>query len=123
MNNFLVEFNTNFSMKTKASLVVFLLSVFIVFGSSAFCQKNKQKPFDSTLEANCEKWKVKLHKGPGKGKPKFGPYTTSNVEKADSPVFKQRTKTGSYKTEPMKQHAIASFFVLMMIARASANTY
>lgn len=51
---------------------------------------------DSALEANSEKWKVKLNKGLGLGKPEFGPYTTSGVEKTDSPVFKKRTKTGSY---------------------------
>jgi hypothetical protein len=85
-------------MKTNSPLTVFLLFVFIAFASSAFCQKNKPKPLDSTLEANSEKWKVKLHNGFGTGKPEFGPYTTSNVEKADSPVFKKEQKHLRIKT-------------------------
>jgi hypothetical protein len=83
-------------MKTNCKCVILLLLAAIICDSyTAFSQKNKPKPLDSALEANSEKWKVNLHKGFGTGKPEFGPYATSNVEKTDSAAFKKRTKTGS----------------------------
>jgi hypothetical protein len=52
---------------------------------------------DSVLEAHSEKWKVKLHRGlSGLAKPEFGPYTTMDFKKLDSPVLRKRTKEGSY---------------------------
>ena len=64
---------------------------------TGFCQKNKQKRVDSVLEANSEKWKVRLHRGMfGMAKPEFGPFTTIDLDKVDSPVLRKRTKEGSY---------------------------
>jgi hypothetical protein len=66
-------------------------------GKISFCQKNKSKPMDSVLEANSERWKVKLHRGMfGMAKPEFGPYTTIDLDKLDSPVLRKRTREGSY---------------------------
>ena len=74
-----------------------LFSSALLLGKASFCQKNKQKPADSVLEANSEKWKVKLHRGmSGMAKPEFGPYITIDLEKLDSPVLRKRTKEGSY---------------------------
>jgi hypothetical protein len=79
------------------------IPAFLLFTACFFCcqsgvaQKKKEKPIDSTLEANSEKWKVKPHKGMfGKAKPEIGPYITIDVEKLDSPVLRKRTKEGSY---------------------------
>ncbi len=74
----------------------YLLAVLILCSHSICAQKNKSRPLDSTLEANSEKWKVKLHKGFGRAKPEFGPYATTEIKKLDSPVFRKRTKEGSY---------------------------
>ncbi|HYJ37533.1 MAG TPA: hypothetical protein VEV87_02915 [Chitinophagaceae bacterium] len=74
----------------------FFLAFAIFWCQSLSAQKNKAKPIDSTLEANSEKWKVKLHKGLGKAKPEFGPYNTIEIKKIDSPVLRKRTKEGSY---------------------------
>jgi len=70
----------------------------LLFSSTgSFCQKNKQKPLDSVLEANSEKWKVKLHRSMmGMAKPEFGPFITNDIEKLDSPVLRKKTKDGSY---------------------------
>ncbi len=75
-----------------------LFSTALLFcNKTSFCQKNKQKPMDSVLEANSEKWKVKLHRGMfGMAKPEFGPFTTIDLDKVDSPVLRKRTKEGSY---------------------------
>ena len=68
----------------------------IAHHKTSFCQKNKQ-PLDSSLEARSEKWKVKLHRGMfGLAKPEFGPYSTLDLQKLDSPVLRKRTKQGSY---------------------------
>lgn len=83
-------------------VVIFVLKVSILlFAACFFCwqtgfaQKKKEKPIDSTLEVNSEKWKVKLRKG-FSIRPKFGPYTTADLEKLDSPALRKRTKDGSY---------------------------
>jgi hypothetical protein len=74
-----------------------LFSSMLLCSKVSFCQKNKQKPIDSLLEANSEKWKVKLHRGMfGLAKPEFGPFTTIDLDKVDSPVLRKRTKEGSY---------------------------
>ena len=83
-------------MKTNSPAIL-VLFLFIFFDASpAHSQKDKYKFLDSSLAANSDKWKVKLHKGFGLGKPEFGPYTTSDVEKLDSAVFKRKTKDSSY---------------------------
>jgi hypothetical protein len=82
-------------MKTNHTTVLFFSLLLCSYPLLA--QKNKAKPIDSTLEANSEKWKVKLHKGMfGMAKPEFGPYVTTDIEKLDSPVLSKRTKEGSY---------------------------
>jgi hypothetical protein len=69
----------------------------MVITNSSFCQKNKQKPIDTVLEAHSERWKVKLHRGMfGMAKPEFGPFSTIDLDKVDSPVLRKRTKDGSY---------------------------
>ena len=75
---------------------IVFLAVLILYSQCLSAQKNKSAPLDSALEANSEKWKVKLHKGFGMGKPEFGPYATLNVGKVDSPVLRKKTKEGSY---------------------------
>jgi hypothetical protein len=71
-----------------------LLSMVCLFSPDGLSQKNKQKPLDSTLEANSEKWKVKKHKGIfGLGKPEFGPFRTVVAEKLDSPVIRRKRKS------------------------------
>ncbi|ULQ57783.1 hypothetical protein KJS94_06175 [Flavihumibacter rivuli] len=84
-------------MRTRHLTAVLLSTSFIFIGLVISAQKSKTPPLDSTLEANSEKWKVKMHKGFGLGKPSFGPYVTLDVEKTDSPVFRKRTKEGSYR--------------------------
>ena len=84
-------------MKTNYASTVLFFSVFLLCSYPVVAQKNKAKPIDSALEANSEKWKVKLHKGMfGMAKPEFGPYATTDIEKLDSPVLNKRTKEGSY---------------------------
>jgi len=83
-------------MKLAYKNFAFLFLFFMMHSISLSAQKNKSKPLDSTLEANSEKWKVKLHKGLGKGRPEFGPYFTIEIKKLDSPVLRKRTKEGSY---------------------------
>lgn len=52
---------------------------------------------DSLLLAKSEKWEVKKNKGLfGLSKPEFGPYTTNDVVKLDSPVIKTKIKDSSY---------------------------
>jgi hypothetical protein len=83
-------------MKIITTAILFS-SALLLCNKISFCQKNKQKPVDSVLEANSEKWKVKLHRGMfGMAKPEFGPYTTIDLSKLDSPVLRKRTKEGSY---------------------------
>ncbi len=81
-------------MKDKIRL---LMCLFIsICGQSAFSQKNKEKPLDSTLEANSEKWKVIQHSKLFEiAKPEFGPYTTLVAEKLDSPVVRKKSTDGS----------------------------
>ena len=82
-------------MKTNCITTSFFAAL-LFYSSHAFCQKNKSKPLDSALEANSEKWKVKLHKGMfGMANPEFGPFST-DFEKLDSTVLRKRTKEGSY---------------------------
>lgn len=83
-------------MKYHSLIKVLLITVFSIGPSQIFAQKNKEKPLDSALEANSEKWKVKAHKGLfGITKPEFGPYTTLLAEKLDSPVIRKKSKDGS----------------------------
>jgi hypothetical protein len=77
-------------------VAILFFSGFMLCNAAITAQKNSKSPIDSALEANSDKWKVKLHKGFGMGKPEFGPYGTLDVEKLDSPVLRQRTKEGSY---------------------------
>jgi len=52
---------------------------------------------DTGLLAHSNKWKVKLHRGMfGMAKPEFGPYSTQDLQKLDSPVLRKRMKDGSY---------------------------
>ena len=82
---------------TPISIAVILISSMVLRSENSFCQKNKQNQVDSALEANSEKWKVKLHRGmSGLAKPEFGPYTAMDFKKLDSPVLHKRTKGGSY---------------------------
>jgi len=84
-------------MKMILSAAILFSTSLLFCSKTSFCQKNKQKPIDSVLEANSEKWKVKLHRPMfGMGKPEFGPYTTIDLNKLDSPVLRTRTKDGSY---------------------------
>ena len=84
-------------MKIILPTAILFSSSLLLCNKISFCQKNKQKPVDSVLEANSEKWKVKLHRGmSGMAKPEFGPYTTIDLKKLDSPVLRKRTKEGSY---------------------------
>jgi hypothetical protein len=81
-------------MKSK-NFLMFICPVilFCGFSSTLFCQLNE----DSAMLAHCEKWIVKQHKGLfGLSKPSFGPYTTVDVTKIDSPVIKKKTKDSSY---------------------------
>jgi hypothetical protein len=83
-------------MKILFAFILFFAAC-IFKNKPAFCQKNKQKQIDSVLEANSKKWKIKLHRGMfGMAKPEFGPYLTVSIKKLDSPVFKKKTKEGSY---------------------------
>jgi len=74
-------------MKRKLYLVFFCVSYFC-------CSAQIQ---DTALLAHSDKWKVKLHRGMfGLAKPEFGPYSTLDLQKLDSPVLHKRTKEGSY---------------------------
>jgi hypothetical protein len=80
---------------TRPTTVLFsAIALFCCYCLSA--QKNKSALLDSALEANSDKWKVKLHKGFGMGKPEFGPFATLNIDKLDSPILRKKTKEGSY---------------------------
>ncbi len=58
-----------------------------------FCQVDE----DAVVLAHSDKWAVKHHKGLfGLSKPAFGPYTTINMTKIDSPVIRNKTKDSSY---------------------------
>src|SRR4030095_16972994 len=84
-------------MKMILTTAFLFSAALLFFNKVSRCQKNKQKPIDSALEANSEKWKVKLQRPMfGMGKPEFGPYTTIDLEKLDSPVLRTKTKDGSY---------------------------
>lgn len=84
-------------MKIISTTAILFSSVLLLSAKISFCQKNKQTPMDSVLEANSEKWKVKLHRGMfGMGKPELGPFATIDLNKLDSPVLRKRTKEGSY---------------------------
>jgi len=70
--------------------IALLLSLFV--GSRSFCQDSQAV----AVHAESTKWKVKLHKGMfGLAKPQFGPYTTVEVAKIDSPVTRRKTNLGS----------------------------
>ncbi len=83
-------------MKNKSFVVCVFATVFIFLSNTSFSQKNKERPLDSALEANSEKWKVKEHKGiAGMAKPEFGLYSILAAEKLDSPVVRKKIKNGS----------------------------
>jgi hypothetical protein len=82
-------------MKASHHLTVLFLTIALIYSCFISAQKNKSTPLDTALEANSEKWKVKLHKGFGMGKPEFGPFTTLNIDKVDSAVLRKKTKEGS----------------------------
>ena len=71
---------------------IIFLSVLTLYTAYLPAQKDKSTPLDTALEANSEKWKVKLHKGFGMGKPEFGPYATLNIDKVDSPVLRKKQR-------------------------------
>lgn len=76
-----------FNMKRKLCLVFFCVGYF-------YCSAQIQ---DTALLAHSNKWKVKLHRGMfGMTKPEFGPYSTLDLQKLDSPVLRKKTKEGSY---------------------------
>ena len=84
-------------MKIIPTTVILLSSTLLLCSKNSFCQKNKQNAIDTGLEAHSEKWKVKLHRPMfGMGKPEFGPFTTIDVDKLDSPVLRKKIKEGSY---------------------------
>jgi hypothetical protein len=84
-------------MKIIPTTAILFSSVLLLSTKISFCQKNKQQPVDTALEAHSEKWKVKLHKGMfGMAKPEFGPYSTLDLQKLDSPILRKKTKEGSY---------------------------
>jgi len=74
-----------------------LFTIALLFSNNpSFCQKNKQKPIDTVLEAHSERWKIKLHRGMfGMAKPEFGPFSTIDLNKVDSPVLRKKKKEGS----------------------------
>jgi len=81
----------------KTILTAAILFSTMLLANPLFCQKSKQRPIDTVLEAHSERWKVKLHRGMfGMAKPEFGPFSTSDLNKVDSPVLRKRTKEGSY---------------------------
>jgi len=81
----------------KTILTAAILFSTMLLANPSFCQKSKQRPIDTVLEAHSERWKVKLHRGMfGMAKPEFGPFSTSDLNKVDSPVLRKRTKEGSY---------------------------
>jgi hypothetical protein len=58
-----------------------------------FCQVNQ----DSVMLANSDQWRVKSNKGLfGLAKPDFGTFTTIEVTRINSPVFKKKIKDSSY---------------------------
>jgi ribosomal protein L19 len=83
-------------MKNTVLIPYMLTAVFFFCSTISFSQKNKEKPLDSALEANSEKWKVKQHRPLfGIAKPSFGTYITIDAIKLDSPVIRRKTKDGS----------------------------
>jgi hypothetical protein len=80
-------------MKIKISIIYGFTVILLFCNNVAISQKRKEKSFDSTLEANSEKWKVKEHQRiTGLAKPEFGDYITLVAEKLDSPVNKKKRK-------------------------------
>jgi len=76
-------------MRITTLLLIIPCSVFAIF---ARCQDSPSIPSDSSLQ-QCEKWKIKQNKSLfGLAKPRFGPYTTLNIEKTNDPVLKKTTK-------------------------------
>jgi len=79
--------NIAINMKRHLCMIIFCVSYF-------YCSAQIR---DTALLAHSDKWKVKLHRGMfGMAKPEFGPFTTNDIEKLDSPVLRKRTKEGSY---------------------------
>ena len=78
----------------KKMLVVIL---FFSCCRDGYSQKNFPRQWDSTLEADSEKWKlITRRKAPGNiSKMEFGPYSLVSIEKLDSPVHKVKTKEGA----------------------------
>lgn len=76
-------------MRITTLLLIIPCSVFAIFAQS---QDSKSISSDSSLQ-RCEKWKIKQNKNLfGLAKPRFGPYTTLNIEKTNDPVLKKTTK-------------------------------
>jgi hypothetical protein len=75
------------------NLVIFIFS----FYQYGYSQKNIPSPWDPTLEANSEKWKLKTHRKifGNISQLEFGPFNTALFEKLDSPVHKRKTKEGA----------------------------
>jgi ribosomal protein L19 len=83
-------------MKNNFFMFYILTAAFLFCSTISFSQKNKEKPLDSALEANSEKWKVKQHRALfGIAKPSFGTYITIDAIKLDSPVIRRKTKDRS----------------------------
>ena len=83
-----LSFKKQKSMKRKLCLLLFCINYFCCFS---------QQIQDTALLAHAEKWKVKLHRPMfGMGKPEFGPFTTIDLNKLDSPVLRKKTKDGSF---------------------------
>ena len=83
-------------MKKNCFYNVLFIAIFFLSYNICFSQKSKEKPLDSALEANSEKWKVKQHRPMfGIAKPSFGTYATIDAKKLDSPVIRRKTKDGS----------------------------
>jgi hypothetical protein len=88
----LLEIEKSNNMKQLAA-GLFPSLICIVLCQPVTAQKNKQGLLDPSLEAHSERWKVKQNRGLfGISKPEFGPYTTLDANKLDSPVLKKRTK-------------------------------
>lgn len=76
-------------MRITTHLLIIPCSVFAIF---AQCQDSKSISSDSSLQ-QCEKWRIKQNKNLfGLAKPRFGPYTTLNIEKTNDPVLKKTTE-------------------------------
>ncbi|NNV55370.1 hypothetical protein [Limnovirga soli] len=76
---------------------LYLSAILIMFCCSTTSHLIAQSNQDSLLQAKSEKWTVKMHQGmTGMAKPVFGPYTTLDIDKADSAVIRSRSKDAPY---------------------------